>query len=398
MSNFLNDFLNNLGQGLGNPKGVSGDFSHASKIFTDSGFRLAPKVKFLYHVVFNFNPDAIKSSTFAENHKTQISLLVKSVDLPRFKITVDNPHQYNRKKQVQTKLEYDPITIKFHDDNLGISTQLWTLYYGYYFADSAHGGSAGSVPKPGISNISGFVGTLIPGLGKVLGNAKSPTGAANAAPPAAFMRNTYEGDARNKSRFGLDNDSSVPFFSSIQIYQLSRKTYQAYTLINPIITTWQHDNLSYEETGTVESSMSIAYEAVFYGQGAVSIGNPRGFATDLYDRSPSPLSIAGGGSGNLFGPGGVVGGAADVFGDLASGRAFSNPLALIGTLSKGANVLKNAKQLSKTGVRDEVFSIVKSTVPAAAGGLLQYNFPKSNGTGQNNTTKAVPYGGVGQGE
>lgn len=392
MANFLNDFLNNLGQGLGNPKGVAGDFSHANKIFTDSSFRLAPKVKFLYHVVFNFNPDAIRSSTFNENHKTQISLLVKSVDLPKYKISVDNPHQYNRKKQVHTKLEYDPITIKFHDDNLGISTQLWTLYYGYYFADSAHGGSAGSVPKPGVSNISGFMGSLIPGLGKVLGNPKSPTGSDNTSVPAAYQRNTYSDETLNQFRFGLDNGSRNPFFSSIQIYQLSRKTYQAYTLINPIITSWQHDNLAYSDNDPVENSMSIAYEAVFYGQGAVDIGTPKGFGVDLYDRSPSPLTPAGGGVANLFGPGGVAEGAVDVIGDITSGKAFSNPLALIGTLSKGSNVLNNAKQLTKTGIRDEVFSAAKQTVPPLVGGLLQYDFPKSNGSGQNNATASKPYG------
>jgi hypothetical protein len=392
MANFLNDFLNNLGQGLGNPKGVSGDFSHANKIFTDSSFRLAPKVKFLYHVVFNFNPEAIRSSTFSENHKTQVSLLVKSVDLPKFKISVDNPHQYNRKKQVQTKLEYDPITVKFHDDNLGISTQLWTLYYGYYFADSSHGGSAGSVPKPGVSNISGFMGSLIPGLGRLLGNPRSPAGSAESSVPAAFQRNTYEPQARNEYRFGLDNGSKKPFFSSIQIYQLSRKTYQAYTLVNPIITGWQHDTLAYSDNDPVENTMNIAYEAVFYGQGAVEIGSPKGFGVDLYDRSPSPLTPAGGGVSNLFGPGGVAQGAVDVLGDITSGKAFSNPLALIGTLSKGANVLNNAKQLTKTGVRNEVFSAAVQSVPPLIGGALQYDFPKRNGSGQSNTTAAKPYG------
>lgn len=391
MSRFFNEFLDGIGQGLTNAKGVSGDFRHANIIFTDAAFRLAPKARFLYHVVFNINPDAIKSSTFSENHKTQISLLVKAAELPKFKVTVENPHQYNRKKQVQTKLEYDPVTLKFHDDNLGISTQLWSLYYGYYFADSAHGGSAGSVPKPGISNISGFMGSLIPGLGRVLGNPISQAGSSEATTPAAYARNTYEGESRNTFRYGLDNDASKPFFSSIQIYQLSRQTYQAFTLINPIITSWQHDSLAYSDNETAENTMSIAYEAVFYGQGAVSIGNPKGFATDLYDRSPSPLSVAGGGVANLFGQGGVLGGATDVLGDITSGKAFSNPLALIGTLSKGANVLSNAKQLTKTGIKDELFGITKAAVPAAVGGLLQYDFPKSKGTGQQNVTPAKQY-------
>jgi hypothetical protein len=400
MANFLKDFLDGLGSGLTNSKGVSGDFQHANKIFTDSNYRLAPKVKFLYHVVFNINPSALKTSTFDQNHKTQISLLVKSTDLPKFKISTDTVHQYNRKKQVQTKLEYDPVTIKFHDDNLGISTQLWSLYYGYYYADSAHGGSAGSVPKAGATGQGGFMGvmgslasSLVPQIGGLIGGVTDRGGSSESTVPAAYYRNTYSNETRNAFRYGLDNDASVPFFSSIQIFQMARQTYQAYTLINPIITNWQHDTLAYEENGTVENSMTINYEAVFYGQGAVSVGDPKGFATGLYDRSPSPLSIAGGGNAALLGAGGVLSGGANVLGDLASGRAFANPAALIGTLSKGANVLRNSKELTKSGVKDELFSVVKSAAVPAVGGLLLHSFPKSGGTGQDNTTVAVPYNG-----
>jgi hypothetical protein len=67
-------------------------------------------------------------------------------------------------------------------------------------------------------------------------------------------------------------------------------------------------------------------------------------------------------------------------------------LALIGTLSKGSNVLNNAKQLTKTGVRNEVFSAAVQSVPPLIGGALQYDFPKRNGSGQSNTTAAKPYG------
>ena len=40
---------------------------------------------------------------------------------------------------------------------------------------------------------------------------------------------------------------------------------------------------------------------------------------------PSPNSLAGGGATNLFGQGGVAAGAADIFGDITSGQAFSSP-------------------------------------------------------------------------
>lgn len=350
MAGFLSGFLDNLGQGLTNPKGNLGDFQHAARLYNTNAFRLAPKVKFLYHVVFNINPEAARSTPFdLQKHGTAINMLVKSVDLPKFKISVDNPNQYNRKKQVQTKLEYDPINIQFHDDNIGLTTAMWSLYYGYYFADS-----------------------------------KTPN---------AYIRNTYQSPELNLFRYGLDNNSSVPFFSSIQIFQLERHVYHGYTLMNPIITSWQHDNLNNSESASVQSTMQIAYEAVIYSQGQIETGIPSGFATEIYDHQPSPLGILGGGTETLFGQGGVVGGIADVLGSLASGNAFNSISGFLGTLIKGANVYNNATKLTSAGVRQEGYNILKSAIGATAGinvsGVANILFPKTSGSGQTQTTNAL---------
>ena len=48
MANKLNGFLDNFFNASLNPKGNVGDFAHASRLYVDSAFRLAPKVKFLY--------------------------------------------------------------------------------------------------------------------------------------------------------------------------------------------------------------------------------------------------------------------------------------------------------------------------------------------------------------
>lgn len=401
MANFLSGFLDNLAGGLLTPKGNLADFQHAARLYNANSFRLAPKTKYLYHVVLNINPEAIKSTTFKQQHLTAVNLLVKNVDLPSFKVSVNAVHQYNRKKQVQTKLDYDPINIVFHDDNVGVTTQLWSLYYGYYFADSAHGGSAGSVPQTGTSGIgtvmglaSSAINSLVPGVSQLLGSTTGATGSASATVPAAYARNTYQGQERNNFRYGLDNNSALPFFTTIQIFQLSRHQYQSYTLINPIITAWQHEKLDQSDTNTpAANSMSIAYEAVIYGQGAISQGNPKGFATEFYDKSPSPLTLAGGGTTSLFGQGGVLGGIGDVLGNIGSGQAFSSPGAFLGTLIKGANVVRNAQKLTKAGITQEGYNLVKGAIGAATGvnvsGVANIIVPKSNGNGQNQTTKAL---------
>lgn len=385
----LNSFLDNVGQGLSRPKGNLGDFAHAARLYNDSAFRLAPKTKFLYHVVFNLNPDALAGTSFKEQHQTTVGLLVKQVDLPKFKISVDLVQQYNRKRAQQTKIDYEPINMTFHDDNLGVTTALWSLYYGYYYADSRHGGAAGAV-STGATGLGGIISTvantLIPGVGKLFGRPSDTSGSSESGVPAGYMRSAiYNSD--NTYRYGLDADQSVPFFTSIQIFQLSKQQYQSFTLVNPIITSWQHESLD-NSNGSDPSAnkMSIQYEAVIYGQGQVSTGTPTGFAQEFYDRSPSPLTLLGGGKVGLFGQGGILAGGVDVIGAIASGSAFSSAGALLGTLIKGAAVINNSKKITKEGLRQEGFNLLTGALSSATGvnvgGVANVLFPKSSGTGQ----------------
>ena len=392
MANILNGFLNNVGQGLGNPKGTLGDFQHASRLYNSQAMRLAPKGKWMYHVVFNINPKALGSAKFdIQKHGTAINMLVKSIDLPKFRTQVEKPIQYNRKRQIHTKLEYDPISVGFHDDNFGLTTNLWAMYYGYYFADSKHGGSAGSSTAGSLlSGVGNLIAGFIPGASGLLGAVKGFLGSSDSGVPAAYQRNSYKGSTLNTYRYGLDNGSGAPFFSSIQIFQLARHQYQSYTLINPVITSWSHESLASSSTEASGNTMQVAYEAVIYGAGAVSRGTPKGFATEFYDNQPSPLGLLGGGVTSLFGQGGILGGIGSILSDLGpGGNGFT-----LGTLIKGINVYNNAKKLTKEGIRQEGFSILKSAIGASTGidvsGVANVLFPKQTGNGQTRATVASP--------
>lgn len=236
-------------------KGNLGDFSHASNLFVDANLRLAPKVKFLYHVVFGINTNALISSGFKTKHQTEINMLVKSVDLPTFSINAETINQYNRKKVYQTKIEYSPVTIKFHDDSFGVTRQLWENYYQYYYADSKSAG---------------------------IFNSYDP-------------RNSTKTGKLILSPYGLDNKSTKPFFKYITIYQLSKGEWNSFTLINPMIQNWRHDNLSYSENAPVEHIATLIYESVIYDSGT---GKPPTFAVEHYDTVRSPLTLSANGTTN----------------------------------------------------------------------------------------------------
>ena len=74
MANKNNSLLNQVGNGFLRPKGQLGDWQHAARAFVDDDFRLAPKVKFLYHVYFNINSSALKNQDLNDRNKNEISL------------------------------------------------------------------------------------------------------------------------------------------------------------------------------------------------------------------------------------------------------------------------------------------------------------------------------------
>ena len=345
MANILNGFLNNVLQGATNPGGNLKDYQHAARLFTDDGMRLAPKTKFLYHVVFELSPEAQKViPQLDQRHKQEINMLVKSADLPKFSIQTATKNMYNRKKNLQTSIEYDPVNITFHDDNMGLTTTLMEAYYRYYFRD-------GNYRDDGIN-------------------------------PPYNPRNTYTDPISQNYRYGLDNDHKSPFFNKITIYQMARHEYLGYTLVNPMVTGLTHDQVDSMDNSTPsQNQISIAYEAVYYSRGPVGENSPKGFATAHYDKTPSPLTLGGGGTSSLFGGGGVIGGISDVLGDIAGGT-FN-----LGTALTAFNTFKNAKSLSKAGLREEGFNILKSTITNIGrenvGGLSNISIPKSSGNGGN---------------
>ena len=103
----LNSILNSLLNG-----GQVHDYAHASQIFRSNNFALAPKLKYLFQVNF-----VLSSNAPSQTDTRQISYLVKNIDLPRFTFDVKDMNQYNRHTYIQDRIKYEPINIKFHDDN-----------------------------------------------------------------------------------------------------------------------------------------------------------------------------------------------------------------------------------------------------------------------------------------
>lgn len=324
--------------GFLDPKGNLADYQHASRLFVDDTFRLAPKNKFLYYVVFNINPDALTDVSFQDRHRLELNYLVKTAELPKYTIKTETLNQYNRKTNVYTSIAYDPITISLHDDNNGITNMLWALYYGYYFNDR--------------------------------NNSSDPYTDIN---PIAYGNTAYNDKSYSPFRYGLDTDNEgdvsgtlAPFFESIQLFTLSRQRFFSYLLCNPKITKWDHDALDYSEgSGVVENKMTLAYEAVIYNSGMVDVDDPTGFAVLHYDNTPSPIA------GDEI----IENGIAGIFGDVFSLNSFASPSSYItGGITNYSNPYLNMGNQMPYGYGTPDFYGSTMYSPYGIGGLQNYNF------------------------
>ena len=110
MGNFVSKYFDNFSN-ANSSKGNLGDFQHASRLYIDNNMRLAPKFSHLSHVVLNINPNA-SVAALNSSIKYEINLLAKEADLPRYSVDTQVVNQYNRKKIIQTGVQYNPIKIK----------------------------------------------------------------------------------------------------------------------------------------------------------------------------------------------------------------------------------------------------------------------------------------------
>ena len=315
--------INNFLKGVQNGQPGMKDFRHASRLYIDDHHKLAPKHKFLYHVVFDLD-DSVSFNSFTEAERRELNMLVKAVDLPRYDMNIEEKVQYNKKMYLATRIVYDPITITFHDDHADTVNAFWKKYYEYNIADPVQLGEA-------VQNIT---------------------------------KDDYYNTDRTYTKWGLDTPKQrkKPFIRNITIFVLHNQRFTSFSLVNPVIGSFSHDNLDQADgAGVLQNQMQILYETVRYNSGVIrpqgfnrGEGVP-GFATIHYDNEPSPLTVLGGGTNSIFGPGGVVDGIGSVIRNVQSGN-------ILGAILSASNTYNNAKKIKKSDAKEELKGIAKEGV------------------------------------
>jgi hypothetical protein len=283
------------------------DWDHANKTFVVDNYNLAPKNSFLYHVFFDINTPSNKLNGMSDNkQQTELGLMVKQISLPKFTIDTKTLNAYNRPNIVQTKIHYDPVSITFHDDSADIVRNFWFDYYSYYYRNSDYGGT---------QDLATYTSTH-----------NELTSTRQNKDWGYTIRGTTDG-----------TNIKEPYLTSIRIFSLHNKKFSEYVLVNPMIKSFQHgEHNSSASSETMQHSMNIEYESVLYAYGNITANTVTGFGELHYDKRPTPLSAAGGGTQSWLGPGGVLDSASEITQDLMSGNFGA-------ALFKGARVSNGLK-------------------------------------------------------
>lgn len=327
-------------------------YDHASKLFIADNFRLAAKHAALYYVKINVNqeafnsltsliaPDSVSSQSLIEQIET--GLLARRADLPKFSIDTKTLNAYNRKSIIQNKINYDAITIDFHDDAANVVTSFWNDYYTYYYRDSDY--------------------TL----------------------DIYNMQHKYSPRQREGWGYTPRLKNVINFLKSIQIYSLWKKRFTEYTLINPIITNWRHgEHNSYEDATILQNSMTVVFETVKYRTGYINVAELPGFGTIHYDNVKSPISTS---TTNIYADAGILGAIDGMSKDLARPDGTGSGRGITGQALDAYRLYNNLKNVNLKNVAGVTLGqiglgVINGTVNGAVNAVFAPTLSGSPGYG-----------------
>ena len=359
---FINDVIN----GALAPTNLR-DYQHASKTFVANNYQNSPKFKNWFHINFELNSEAKKLVDAAVgatklpwkgelSDLATLGVLVKSVSLPNFKFDVKKHNQYNKKTLNVTRINYDPVSIEFHDDTASQMRAFWYAYYQYYIQDPRFSG---------------------------LSTTKLPEQYNNYASSYSNIYNTADKDYSygmdTVAKTGKDFNRPEAFFKDIRIYHFSRNHdkkgahFQEYVLVNPVLSNFSHDTLAHSDAGQAKGSMSIEYETVLYNSGIIGkdqIATWTEVQKRYWDGKKSPLSS---GQANILGTGGLLETGESILGGLTSG----NPLQILGAVITGAKAVNTVKAAGGLGkiAKAELNGIIATNLTGLQNGSKSISVP-----------------------
>jgi len=219
----------------GNNKFYARDFRNAYTFRPDQN---PPRQKFQGYVNFILNRSLFGESWYKDSaaFRTQISSLVRTASLPEIEFKTETKNQYNRKRIVNTGVEYQPVDIKVFDTINNEWLVLFMKYYSYHYMNPRNK-QDGSRDGVGSNDLIRNVGYY---------NEGSRFGA-----DSGFDSNSY----------GFNLNLSSTFFERIDYVVYHGNKGVQYSLFNPVLTRFRTGEIDYSSSDVMEFDMTFEYES-----------------------------------------------------------------------------------------------------------------------------------------
>lgn len=227
--------LNDLFGGANGRRFYVRDFKNAYKFRPDVN---PVRQKFQGYVNFIFNrelyTDLYSGGDNSKEFRTAISSLVRTADLPAVSFRTEVKNSYNRKKIVQTGLDFEPVNITVYDTVGNEWLSVLMKYFSYHYMNPRNKQDVGS------RDIDS----------KIIRNGQNTVAGSNFGPSEVWDSNTA----------GYNPQVTANFFERIDYVLYHGNKGVQYSIINPVLTSFTPSGIDYSDSNFREFQMQFQYE------------------------------------------------------------------------------------------------------------------------------------------
>jgi hypothetical protein len=224
---------------------------------TSQSWDAVPKLPFLYYIRFvrsttssagssrgvSSTGSSSSNSATSTDWSESIGVIAKEIDRPSVNFQTETLNQYNKKRVIQKKHEFDDISFTFYDTVDNKALHMFEDYYRFYYGEPNNESSTVWV----WDNMANTMNQGTGGFGFI---------------PASGTNNTH-------------------YFARIELYYLYGGKYSRYDIVNPKLKSMRPSGFSYAESDGAEINMSFEFEAVIYQGNNNSISSDAGFLQEM---------------------------------------------------------------------------------------------------------------------
>jgi len=230
------DFFKNIWSALGDREFYWRDFRNA---YHYNPSQDPPRQQFGGYVSFVLDRDLFGQPFFDEVNndelRVRMSSLVRTADMPQVEFQTQTMNEYNKKKIINTGVQYQPVTIRVVDTASNAWLQIIMKYFAYHYMNPRNKANQGDRD---VNNVNIGEGGL------------------------DFIGSQFgAGGPFDSNKYGYNPNLNPNFFERIDYVLYHAQKGVQYSLINPVMTGFTHTPIDYASNELMEFTMTFQYEA-----------------------------------------------------------------------------------------------------------------------------------------